>query len=62
METPARTKKEISKDADRFLEGTEVLLLGKVGEEWFAEFVIKEGEVTRYVHVMIPFEDVELAS
>lgn len=62
METPARTKKEVSKGADRFLIGTEVLLLGKVGDEWFTEFVIKVGGSTRYVHIMIPLDDVEIVS
>lgn len=45
---------------DVFAVGTEVLCLGQVGDEWFAEFVVHERAGKRYVHVMLKCEDVSI--
>lgn len=59
-EIRARTKVEVRKGDDVFIAGSEMLCLGQVGDEWFAEFVIQEGDGRRFVHVMILCDDVEL--
>jgi len=59
-EIRARTKIEVRNGDDLFIAGTEILCLGKVGDEWFAEIVIEEGDLRRFVHVMIKCDDVEL--
>jgi len=53
MEIRAKTKLSLRKGEDEFPPGTDVLLLGKIGDEWFAEFVVKDGSKIRYVHMLI---------
>lgn len=59
-EIRARTKVEVRKGDDVFIAGSEVLCLGKVRDEWFAEFVVQDGDGRRFVHVMLKCDDVEL--